>query len=272
MKTMKINYFKTKMMLKDMIQNKNFLQRENSYFFDFKRGEDIFKVLPDEFSLHNKRLLDIGAGIGTLSIVSAKMGAKTDAIESNENIIPLIKSLAEENGLKVNVITEDFLKFRPKKKYDFLICNDVLEHIEDKEKFVRKMSRILKKDGYSLVKIPNKYSLIENLMDSHFNLPLPIFSSTLTRLIVSRLYKDKRKNLYICSKSELKRLFIKNGFQVFDLTKKYFIQRNSYSAMLSQAPIRRYGLKLWGNLRRFAVLSNLLASQSTQILLLAKKK
>lgn len=50
-----------------------------------------------------------------------------------------------------------------KDQYDFAVCTEVLEHLYDQEKFIKKVAFVLKKDGYFIGSVPNAFNLKNRL-------------------------------------------------------------------------------------------------------------
>jgi len=270
----RISFRKTEQLTRRFsIMNRCIQEKYFPYFFDFERGEEIYRIISAKSRIKNKKVLDLGAGIGTLSVFFAKKRAKVTAIEPNKIATLLMKNLAKENKIKLKIIAEDFLKYRfgSKERYDIIICSDVIEHIEDKIEFVRKMNSILKINGYVVLKTPNRYSIIENICDSHFNLPFFAFSKYLTHKVAKKMYTEKIKSLYLSNKSEITNIFNILGFEVKDLTYQYFMRRNISPNVLCNSPFRRYGLKVWGYIRKNNFLSKIFINQAPQLFILAKK-
>ena len=65
------------------------------------------------------------------------------------------------NCLKMNVLD---LKF-PDNTFDFVISNHVIEHIENEEKFIEEITRVLKPDGKAIISAPCDYNLKETFED-----------------------------------------------------------------------------------------------------------
>ena len=58
----------------------------------------------------------------------------------------------------------------PDNSFDFIICNHVLEHIEDDQKAMREMYRVLKKDGEAFLTVP-LFDLDKTFEDASMNTP-----------------------------------------------------------------------------------------------------
>jgi FkbM family methyltransferase len=74
-------------------------------------------------------VLELGAGIGFMSTVAAKLcGAKSvQAVEANPALIPFIKSVHDANGVTNVTVTNALLAGRKSKPADFYVRKNVLE-------------------------------------------------------------------------------------------------------------------------------------------------
>ncbi|MCD4761810.1 class I SAM-dependent methyltransferase, partial [bacterium] len=95
----------------------------------------------------NKNILEIGCGTGTFLPIINEWGTAT-GLDKN----PEATSLAREQGNKI--ITGDILNTIIKNKYDSVCCFDVLEHIPDDKKTIKKINTILKPNGYLFITVP----------------------------------------------------------------------------------------------------------------------
>jgi len=104
-----------------------------------------------EFLPKNKNIeiLDAGCGIGNLS--------KRLLEKDYKNIL----TLDTTNKLKVNVpfikadLNED-LEFE--KKFDIIVCQEVIEHLENPRHLLRELKKILKKEGLIILTTPNIFN------------------------------------------------------------------------------------------------------------------
>jgi 2-polyprenyl-3-methyl-5-hydroxy-6-metoxy-1,4-benzoquinol methylase len=239
-------------------------QSDLDYLFDFDRGADIFRIIQKNVILKkNDMILDVGCGIGTISVFFSKIGFDVTVVEPRRKLIKILKKLAYENNLKLKIFEQDFNNFFIKFKYQLIICNDVLEHIKNKENFIQKMNHALKNNGYVFIKIPNKNSIIQNIHEEHYRKPLFVFSNTLMSFSNFKLFYITKKELIL--------LLSKYGFEVLDLTPEYFMERNSNPVSLRNSLFLRFLLKVWSAFRHNKYLSRILLTQATQIVLLARK-
>ena len=83
----------------------------------------------------NDLVLDIGCGNGALSYDIAKKAKKVVGIDLNEKNI----SFAKERYSKENIEWGDALKDLPDERFDVIIMSNVLEHIENRVEFLRRL-------------------------------------------------------------------------------------------------------------------------------------
>jgi len=85
-------------------------------------------------SLGNKKNLmglDLGAGIGQLSQELAKMGHYVDCVEQESELIMQAKVLHAEHSDRITFFESRAEDFQPLQKYDFIVCMEMLEHVDD---------------------------------------------------------------------------------------------------------------------------------------------
>ncbi|MBI2599757.1 class I SAM-dependent methyltransferase [Candidatus Daviesbacteria bacterium] len=98
-------------------------------------------------------VLEIGSSSGYMTREFNKYDNVVDVIEIDKNNVNNLKNLArkvfsgsvEDKNIQANI----------KKKYDFIICADVLEHLTNPEPVLLFLRNKLKKEGKILISIPN---------------------------------------------------------------------------------------------------------------------
>lgn len=130
------------------MQFKNhFATTENLYAdvaFDFR------KIVEQLNNLQNKKALDLGYGFGNYSIYLAQNGYNVDAIDLVDKTW-FEKRLDEFPGIKkrINVISRDICDFDYVKRYDIILCKDVIHYlsINKIKKILSQIKRIINKNG-----------------------------------------------------------------------------------------------------------------------------
>lgn len=80
-------------------------------------------ILENETDISNKRVLEIGAGTGLISILLAKKGADVTAIDLNKKAVECAKINMKINNVNIKVLEGDLFKPVRGNKYDLIIFN-----------------------------------------------------------------------------------------------------------------------------------------------------
>lgn len=108
--------------------------------------------------LSDSNLLDAGCGIGLASIYYAPKFLTVTGIDLEKQKIRQAKILAKNNLIKnvdfkvVNLMNAPFTK----KRFDKIICFEVIEHVNDDKKLIAGLSKLLKEDGEIILSFPSK--------------------------------------------------------------------------------------------------------------------
>lgn len=123
-----------------------------------KQREEVFMELLSEVeSILNRkgRLLDVGAGEGTLLKIAAKQGWEA---EGTEIASAMIRYVREDLRLTIHQGKLEEIKL-PARSFDAIILNHVLEHVENPRKTLEKVGDFLRSDGVVRIEVPNLASL-----------------------------------------------------------------------------------------------------------------
>ena len=113
--------------------------------------------------LNNIKILDVGCGGGLVSEGIYNLGAKVTGIDFVAENIKIAKNHATKNNLKIKYLRKDFEKEKIQNKFDVIIIFEVLEHLTDWEKFLKKIKSNLNKKGVLLISTINR-----NLLSKFF--------------------------------------------------------------------------------------------------------
>lgn len=123
---------------------------------------DVVEVLPDELT----SLLDVGCGSGAFGrVVREKWGCRVVGVELNP------AAAANARLVLDHVFEADIINLSIEERFEVITVNDVLEHVEDPEALLEKLSGLVTRDGQLVVSIPNvgHWSIIEDLLAGHWD-------------------------------------------------------------------------------------------------------
>ena len=129
------------------------------FFIRDERGKvAIVDMIEEEvFSIEGRKVLDVGCGKGGLIISCALRGADAIGIDVDPTELRIAKLRAQKVGdvnLQLILCSAGFLPFRSS-LFDLVTATSVLEHVDNPERAVREMVRVLKSDGYIFITGPN---------------------------------------------------------------------------------------------------------------------
>lgn len=99
-----------------------------------------------------KKIGEIGCGFGILSKKIASLGVNVDAFDLDKKAIRLAKAYNADNNIQYDA--KDIFSLNTKKKYDCLLMIEVLEHIKDDQKALKKINQLLRTKGFLLITVP----------------------------------------------------------------------------------------------------------------------
>lgn len=187
------------------------------------------QLMIHEPNLDKMKAVDIGAGKGGFMLQALEAGMDIYGLEKNEDNIKIAQQKMAEKGYEQNRIIQGLVESLPwpDANFDFANASEVLEHVEEPDKMLNEMHRVLKTGGQAYVSIPNRFGF----WDPHFHL---YFINWMPRnwamKILSALNKHKDYNTdsgyqsltqmhYHTYKSALK-LLSNHGFDAIDTRRK----------------------------------------------------
>jgi 2-polyprenyl-3-methyl-5-hydroxy-6-metoxy-1,4-benzoquinol methylase len=155
--------------------------------------DDILSLLHPQLTkpLAECSLLDMGCGLGGLSIPASFRVKEIKGIDVNESYISICKERAEERGVKnATFEVRSLFDLEKKEAYDVVLCSDVLEHVEDQEGVLTKVVESLKEGGVFYLTTNNKYWP----MEGHYGLLFLSYQSREKAL--KRIIRKGKGNVY----------------------------------------------------------------------------
>lgn len=128
-----------------------------------KAGRSVFARLLDEQIPHGSRILEVGCGTGQLSnYLGLTWGRTVFGTDICLNSLTLGQQFRERNDIE-NVAFFQMNLFKPifqPESFDFVICNGVLHHTSDPLLGFRTILSLLRKGGFIVVGLYNRYGRI----------------------------------------------------------------------------------------------------------------
>ena len=132
----------------------------------------------NKFSVHqkivrlvdqNKRVLDVGCSVGTISKNMKMNGCEVTGIELDEISARKAKDYCKD--VLVGDIESIELDNEYENYFDFIVFADVLEHLRNPGNVLRRFKKYLKDDGYLIISLPNvaNWKMRINLLFGNFD-------------------------------------------------------------------------------------------------------
>ncbi len=116
----------------------------------------IFSVV-NKYLKGKKKILDIGCGAGTISLYLANIGNEVLGIDISQNAINSCNESAKFLGFRnINFERITFPDKVPSGQFDYIICSEVLEHLENDDLALKKIYALLKPEGVAVISTPSK--------------------------------------------------------------------------------------------------------------------
>lgn len=110
---------------------------------------------------NNENILEIGMGTGRFTQVLAERCASVSAIDTSQSMIEITTNKLDKKGLKDNVKLYNASAFElpfKNSNFDGCISINVFSHLQNYERVIMEISRILKPGGFFIVNFPNLLS------------------------------------------------------------------------------------------------------------------
>ncbi|WKV12907.1 methyltransferase domain-containing protein [Marivirga harenae] len=99
-------------------------------------------------------ILDVGCGNGIISLNLGELGYNVHGIELSEDAIKIAKDQNKFSNVIFEKANAETLKLEGK-KYDVVICSEVLEHLNQPENLLEELRYLIKNNGALIVTVPN---------------------------------------------------------------------------------------------------------------------
>lgn len=114
---------------------------------------DIF----NQTNYNGKKILDIGCNEGTYSIIFSKKGFEVDAFDICD--LTIAKNLNKKYNTDVNFFNMSVENISLGKKYDYVFCSEVLEHIDNQKQALEELKKVMSDKTILILSVPNVLSI-----------------------------------------------------------------------------------------------------------------
>lgn len=133
--------------------NKVYVKGEKKHFTSYRESSSTSEVkeVLKQISWKNKKVLDVGCGTGFFAFNAAKKGAKVLGIDFSKEAIDLAKSQYCHPNLNFQIIDVNKID----DKFDVIVSNGTLEHMDNPLKTLKLFKCHLKPKGKIIITSPN---------------------------------------------------------------------------------------------------------------------
>ncbi len=198
--------------------------RKHYVDFQYKFAPDLFSFYRRYIDFKNKKILEIGCGMGGFSVFLAQKGARVVGVDSElyNKILNTAKKFAKLKGVKVDfkVVNAQELKFVDE-SFDALVMNSVVEHLEKPFKVLSECKRVLKPEGMLFVNFPLFYGPFGGHIDDFIKIPW--YHLLPHRMVKQKLTNKKLKKGLLTGENVMKVYNTLNRITIFNF--KNYIKR-----------------------------------------------
>lgn len=211
--------------------------REGRIWQERRQAERLRLITRYGGTLAGRRILDLGSGMGGTSVALALAGADPLAFEYNRAYCGITKLRAARYELPLPVVNGagEALPFADA-TFDLVICWDVVEHVQDPERLLAELARVLRPGGRALLTVINRYAF----RDPHYHLPLlnwlprPLAEALIEQRGRSKrdaAFRDRQRlsDMHYYTMAGFRRTAARYGFHVGDIREDH-VRRGEGSA------------------------------------------
>ena len=121
--------------------------------------QELLENLQKAIEVKDKKVLEIGVGMGGDSLFLAKKGAKVTVLDFSQEALKKIRASAKKEKVKLEAVLADAKKIPFKKEtFDIVFHQGFLEHFQNPKPYLLEQKRVLKGGGFLVVDVPQKFT------------------------------------------------------------------------------------------------------------------
>ena len=129
-------------------------------------------LLPSDYD-ESKKVIDVGGGFGRLLPIFKQRFGSIYIFDYSKKLLETAEENASKLGLKINTVNGDVNEISSlvSERFDFVTMIRVSHHLDDLEKVILQIKKIMNKDGVFILEVANKIhfkSLISNIVKGNF--------------------------------------------------------------------------------------------------------
>jgi len=119
-----------------------------------------YKILLNGINLKGKKVLEIGCGTGTNSVLMAKAGADVTCVDMSRESLKLVKRSMDRAGVRCKRLCIDAFDLGFENEFDIVTSEGVVEHFlgVPRQKILDIHARAAKRGGRVVIIVPNLHS------------------------------------------------------------------------------------------------------------------
>ena len=173
-----------------------------------ERGNFVLSIISKVRECKNLKILDIGSGEGGTSQVLSQDNIVTSFDMNKTRLLRQKNSFSNFNLL---CGSSSSLAFK-NNSFDLIILQDVMEHLDNREKLINNIYNLLNDNGIIYLSTPNKFSVVNIIADPHWGVPLV---SLLKRESVRKYFLNYFRKSEMNRKDIAELLSLKNIYELF---------------------------------------------------------
>ena len=164
------------------------------------------KYILSRCNLNGKKVLDIGCGGGILSEELCKHGAKVTGIDSSSKSISIAEQHAKQNNYDIKYINKSIFEITDLDIYDFVICFEMIEHINEPNDLIKKIKEHSSKKSGLFLSTINR------------NLKSFVLAKIMAEYILNYVPKGTHQYAKFITPYELTKMLEKNSYKLNDIS------------------------------------------------------
>jgi len=217
--------------IKETYNDKQYFAERNAYINRWDEFSRLFQKIFDKIIKFKPqgRLLDVGCSVGIFLDVARKNGFDVKGVE----VSTWASEFAREKGF--DVVTGGLLDAAyPKKSFDVVVLNHVLEHLPKPVEILLEAKRILKDDGHLVIGVPNFGSYMAAIKKGKWASLQPdqhiwqFTHETLLRVLLKSGFSE----VYFVAKENHRLNWLRPDSIIFFIVNIFALLRNNSEAML----------------------------------------